>query len=414
MGVAALVAAGWITWLTAPAFAAEATAGVRIQRHEPLRPLVSGRARPGPPSETPSAETTLAFNAFQRRFEVRLDPNEVLVSGLSAAERAALGDLRVYRGELAGVAGSWARLSERQGAWTGMIWDGVELYAIDRMRDVAGALVDPDASESSVVYRMADVEALEPTSCGVTPDMPRMDAASPSAYDALREELSSLEALSATAGSLLEISVVGDADYVSIHGDDSAAAVVARMNIVDGIFAEQVDVTLQVEQILLLSSNGSLSSSSASSLLSQFSSFTGQGNVSNPGLAHLFTGRDLNGSTVGIAYLGTLCSRSFGVAVSETRFGGTSGSLTIAHEIGHNFAAPHDNESGSPCGSTPGNFLMNPSLNGSDEFSSCSLQQMASEIDGASCVVPLPEPNAGGSLLLGVLALAGLSRLHRA
>ncbi|MEM7412795.1 MAG: zinc-dependent metalloprotease [Myxococcota bacterium] len=389
----------------------------RILRHEPMRPLISERARPGRSSAAdPAPPTALAFNAFQRRFEVVLEPNDQLLAGWSEAARSQLEGVRVYRGELAGTPGSWVRLVERDGGWTGMIWDGVELYAIDRTRDLGDTLADVTEGEANVVYRMADVEHAEPTHCGVDPDAPRMEEGDerPSRYGALREELSSLQALTATAGSLLEVSVVADADYVAIHGSESAAAVVARMNIVDGIFAEQVDVTLRLAEIQTLASNGSLTATGASALLSQFSIFTNQGNVSNPGLAHLFTGRNLSGSTVGIAYLGTLCSRAFGVGLSETRFGGTSGSLTIAHEIGHNFDAPHDNQSGSPCAGTPGNFLMNPSLNGSDDFSSCSLQQMAPEIAGASCVVPLPEPPGVISLALGAAALGFLARSRRA
>ena len=30
--------------------------------------------------------------------------------------------------------------------------------------------------------------------------------------------------------------------------------------------------------------------------------------------------------------------------------------FSVAHELGHNFGAPHDNENGSPCATTPGTF----------------------------------------------------------
>jgi hypothetical protein len=64
-------------------------------------------------------------------------------------------------------------------------------------------------------------------------------------------------------------------------------------------------------------------------------------------------------------------------------------SLIAAHEIGHNFGAPHDGQLGSPCESEPETFLMAPTLNGSDEFSSCSITQMQPVIAAANCITPL-------------------------
>jgi len=104
------------------------------------------------------------------------------------------------------------------------------------------------------------------------------------------------------------------------------------------------------------------------------------------------TGRELAGATVGIAYLSALCVPRYGASLSQ----GTAGllPLIVAHEIGHNFGAPHDGEAAdagepaNPCASTPRTFIMAAQLNGSDQFSQCSLTQMQPEIDAASCVLP--------------------------
>jgi hypothetical protein len=64
--------------------------------------------------------------------------------------------------------------------------------------------------------------------------------------------------------------------------------------------------------------------------------------------AHLFTGQDLTGTTIGIAYLGVVCNSTFGYGLSESRFSlqpGRRAALT-AHELGHNFSA-------NPCDVSP-------------------------------------------------------------
>jgi len=123
------------------------------------------------------------------------------------------------------------------------------------------------------------------------------------------------------------------------------------------------------------------------------------------GLTHLFTGRDLDGTTSGIAYLGSVCAqrprfdtRSFGVGLSEGVRGATLDSLVAAHEIGHNFGAPHDGDPNEACASTPTIFLMAPSINGSNQFSACSITQMQAEIAAASCLTPIGAANMALSL----------------
>ncbi|MBI3301304.1 MAG: hypothetical protein HYZ72_04405, partial [Deltaproteobacteria bacterium] len=67
--------------------------------------------------------------------------------------------------------------------------------------------------------------------------------------------------------------------------------------------------------------------------------------------------------------------------------------LLTAHEIGHNFNAPHDNEAGSECATTPFGFIMNPwlSIDLNLKFSTCSKNLIAPEVAGASCVEPVSE-----------------------
>ena len=218
-------------------------------------------------------------------------------------------------------------------------------------------------------------------------------AVSTNKVNGLVAELQALVKSSAQASRNIDIAIVTDAEFTQANSINPHAAVIARMNIVDGIYTEQVGVHLNITEVRPLASNGSMIATTPSLLLNQFASYTSSPGFNNPGLAHLFTGRDMQGNTVGIAYVGVLCRKDVGVGVSQTTGTGTTGALTVAHEIGHNFGAPHDGEAGTNCASSPNTFIMNPVLNGSTQFSACSLQQMVPFISSASCMsdtTPVP------------------------
>ncbi len=130
----------------------------------------------------------------------------------------------------------------------------------------------------------------------------------------------------------------------------------------------------------------------ASTLLDELSAYRFTESTQNSnGLSHLFTGRNLDTTTVGIAWTGALCNRRFGAAVTQVSGDASLDTLIAAHEFGHNFGAPHDGTDEPPCDSVTGDFLMATSINGSDEFSSCSITEMQDDIARAQgvCITPL-------------------------
>ena len=340
--------------------------------------------------KTFSDSVSVSFDAFGKAFDTQLSLNsEIFTDGIP--ERFS-GD-SYYQGTLSGNEGSWVRLSNVNGRWMGAIYDGKEFYLVDTMEMLKPEMTESVANQleskgaSSVAVKASDMEALG--GCGLE------HGTTGNVYDdlvaSLNQDALLLEDVAEAASRRLNISIVTDTEFNSRFGDPRSEAI-AILNIADGIFDSQLDLELGIREVRVLTDNGPLTSTNASNLLGAFRNYSNN-QISNPGLTHLFTGKNLDGSTVGIASLSAACTTR-GNGLSEAARG-SSGALIVTHEIGHNLGAPHDNQSGSACASTAGNFIMNPSINGSRQFSNCSLTQMNNYLSRVGCLVdpgPTPAP----------------------
>lgn len=368
-------------------------ATISLSHHEPLQRLsIRSAGIDGSQKIGVAGPINMSFDALGRSFELRLTPNSRL---LDVARDIAGNAVMPYRGTLAGVDGSWARIVVADGVPSGMIWDGRELFAIERPGDnVAG-------SDATIIYRLADaVIAPGSMTCGAGASLTSGGAV----YKSLSAELRAAAAAAQGATVEINIGAVGDAEFASIHGINSQQAILERLNNVDGIFSGQVGVQINVPLVQVFTNSSAAGypfsgTVIAGDLLDELASYRdGEPNQNVNGLTHLWTGKNVEGnsgnnSTVGIAFTGALCSSRFGAGLSEGRDSAAFDSLIAAHEIGHNFGAPHDGTTGSACESETGRFLMAASLNGSDQFSQCSLDEMADDVARAElqgCITPLP------------------------
>jgi hypothetical protein len=219
----------------------------------------------------------------------------------------------------------------------------------------------------------------------------------------LTAELQSAQTADATLTKQVRVGVVGDYEFVQQFSVSTPEdAIVARMNIVDGIFSTQLGIKISLAPLTLFrTSNDPFTQSSASLLLKEVSDYRAATQAQRSlALTHLMTGRNLESSTVGIAYVPGLCDPDWAASLSEGGLVTSQAALIAAHEIGHNFGAPHDGEEA--CASTPKTFLMAAQLNGSDQFSACSIQQIA-PITSRSCVTTYVPPDAGIEVANGSL-----------
>ncbi len=377
---------------------------ISVSHVEPLQKLEITRPRTdGLQKLTARGPVSLRFDAMGRVFDLQLETNSRL---LPASARTALGEnFGVYRGALRDVPGSWARIVLADGVPAGLIWDGTELFAVESPLD------SRIAADSAVIYRLADA-VIQPGTMSCGADLRPGNGAT--VYQKLQAELGMSTLQGPGAVQELALAAIGDYEFTTDMGGDTAAnqAIVTRLNSVDGIFSQQLGVQISVE---LVETNSDINDpftdvTDAGDLLVELGTYRNNTAAQRArGLTHLYTGKNLDSSTVGIAYSGALCSTRFGAGLSEGRRGPTTDALIAAHEIGHNFGAPHDGESGSPCESETGAFLMAPSVNGSDQFSSCSVTEMQDDVAAASCITALPATDmsvafngSGTTILLNV------------
>ena len=349
---------------------------VHIGYSEPLEALSYARPSGEFQKPTNAAVQKLGFNAFSRHFDIALTPNHTL---LSAVGREVLGPaMQIYRGSLADNPDSWARIVIADGLPRGLVFDGTEMYAIEA-----------EGGEARI-YRLADMH-VEPgsLSCGEA----GMATSGAELFKAVIDETAPVVLAAQGATSEIDVAVVADFEFASDKGSNAEAAMITRMNNVDGIFSSQLGVQINVGRVDVFASSDDdpfTDQTDASSLLDEVADFrVNRAEQRANGLTHLFTGRNLDGSTVGIAFGGALCLSRFGAGLTQATGSVTLDSLIVAHELGHNFGAPHDGTNEGNCEGTPQTFLMAPSINGSDTFSNCSITQMQDDVSRASCVTAL-------------------------
>jgi len=356
----------------------------RILPSESVQPFARGA--------TPGTRLRLAGGVHQ--FDLLLEPNTDLLPGGQSGTTTAL------RGTLPGLPGSWARLTRRDGRYQGIYSDGAQVYILERAGSAAAvsagaAAMDPEAH---VIYRLADIQVSGALFEGDMRNVVRTGADTLALIAA--EATPAIAAATVLATKRLDVAVVADTELVGLDGANTDSKVIDRLNIVDGIFSSQVGVQLRLASTTHVDSTGSgLTSTDSSTLLDALKTYrSGNSTQQAAGLTHLFTGRDLDGQTVGVAFINSLCSNSFAASLSEARNSVSFDALIAAHEIGHVFGAPHDGDAAAACASTPETFIMAPRLNGSSTFSDCSLTQMAPTVSSARCLVLVDAADAAVSV----------------
>ena len=309
---------------------------------------------------------------------------------------------RFYAGTVAGEPESWVRVRIRDGVLDGMIRTAEDVYFIEP----SSHFFTHAAANEMVAYRLSDTSSdWGPGSCALDQPAVGAEMSQHAGFHEIPEEYASLVAepqqVMAESGTVMEaeIGLVADYELYLEHGANTATYLQNIVNHVSGILESEAGLKLKITQTVVhTNSNDPFSSTtSPSGLLNEFASYKGSPNspVYDADLAHLFTDRNLDGSVIGVAWVGTLCNASYATGLSQDYTSDNKSMVLLtAHEIGHNLAAPYDNQSGSACASTPFGYIMNPWVSTSLnlQYSACSQSFIAAEMGSVNCLELVQEP----------------------
>jgi hypothetical protein len=150
---------------------------------------------------------------------------------------------------------------------------------------------------------------------------------------------------------VITISTDADPEWYLKYGDQSNAVIASIINTAEAVYHRQLGLRFRVVKQHVYADTSPYNSTNSSRLLWDFS--RNPENAINLGteissfhqdvdLKHLFTGKDIDGSVIGIAYIGVVCalpSLSYGITQS---YMDVANPAIFAHELGHNFGAMHD------------------------------------------------------------------------
>ncbi len=340
---------------------------------------------------------TLKFDAYGRRFILQIEATEA-VAGTSFLQLS---------GRLEGLAGSWFKLLRNNEDINGIIADGVDTYIVAPRHRVADLLIDTPATDAppNIMYRLADMLVPQGLlACATDKNVVSSDENTINGQTALTQLSAELQAATANASTpntaRLRVGVVADESFTSRHATNAAmqAEVAALFNEVEGIFENSIGIKLTVDTVFSITPDiidPFTATRVGETLLEELGNWR-RVNQPDLGHTHMLTRRNLinddGDQLAGISYLGQpgrsgICSPVTGASLSRVFNGLTA--LIIAHELGHNLGAPHDNDPDGACASTPDlGLIMSSSISRTTaiNFSQCSIGEINQVIAAAWCL----------------------------
>ena len=356
-------------------------------------------------------ETILQVQVLGHFYEAIVSENTALNEKISNA--AASKNVAHYAGSIKNVENSWVRVSNIDGQWQGVVSLFGTMHAIQQ-----GISVKEGTASAS--YGLLYSTPIESTgefagTCGmggdshsvlshISPALAAEDGAdageSPAALSATFAEFCALQVKNSSQQDvcvIAEVEVAFDLLFQATYGALASAQALSILNIVDGHYLNDLKISIDTITVEMLANDLFNTTTNPITLLEDIDAKKENALIpfikNNSALTHLVTGRDFDGATLGVAYLGSVCeANGASTGTSSINFNGgiintALQAIVVAHELAHNFGSDHDGPGGNAA--CPANtFIMSPGVgNGLTNFSSCSVD----DIEARFALIANPE-----------------------
>ncbi len=276
-----------------------------------------------------------------------LTPYEVRSPGFRVRVLDAGGMLRAfappaattYRGRVVGWDASEVTASVHDGALVAVVRAGGVAWIVQP----ATRLLRNVAAEGHVVYR--SVDSIAPNArCAVSADL---DARH------VMDDLYSVNPFSLASMDVLVTEIACDTDYefFELNGssiENTLADIESVINHVSAVYERDVQATFVITEIIVrAAADDPYDTTNPDDFLEQFrTQWMNHHEDVHRDVAHLFSGKDLDGTVIGIAWRGSLCNfLSFSLVQSLWSNDPARRAAVSAHELGHNFDSGHCDDS---------------------------------------------------------------------
>lgn len=320
-----------------------------------------------------------------RDVEIAFTPQPVLARGYGA-ERVGAAGLRsgAAAPDFTGYTGRFERNSGRDFAKLSVSAENGRLEGLLRVDDAFYAL-GADLAAGDYVIAVREIDAAEVAalakSCGVMAEELALPATAPATAGASEGAPST-----AAATSLREIELGTEADalYVSQSGGSAAAnaRILSIVNMVNGIYETDLGLTNRVVVQRTHATTDPYTTTDSGDLLDQFRAQFMANVATVYDDAMLFSGRNFDGTTVGVAFVEAACT-PWRFGISQSYANDTTTGLIVAHELGHTLGAMHTSAG-----------IMTPAISGETYFNQASRDEIALYTGGVGCLASVASSGA--------------------
>jgi len=192
-----------------------------------------------------------------------------------------------------------------------------------------------------------------------------------------------------TAGTslrILQLATEADKEFFDLYGVNSNAQMATIVNAADTIYQRDLNLDIEIsQQNTATTVSQPYNSTDPLTLLNQFrTTVVPGGSLGTADAFHLFTGKELDSSTVGLAWVGVVCSNPTHSHGLTQHLSSALDYVIFAHELGHNLSGNHDS-------SLPAT-IMYPSVGTNHTtFSSGSITEIGTHVTNfGSCLAAAP------------------------